>query len=179
MVLFLLYMKAEMEHVESVTLPSDATLCLNVRNPLSDYEVRDKVELNLNETVVQDESDRTPPHHLALKWDGAKKASTLTVLDTAAAKTALKKKKGIPIPGPYTAEVEGDFAPILAVECRGIEPYGNLVGGTFVVASAQGGTTFTGDDVNAPVIEGDWADYDEENDAAVSLSDIMFKWEAA
>jgi hypothetical protein len=176
MVLYLLYMKAELENVESVQLPSDAMLCFNVRNPLSDYEVRDKVEITLNETVAQDESDRTPPHHLALKWDGAKKVSTLTVLDAAAAKTALKKKKGVPVPGPYMADADGDFAPILAVECRGMEPYGGIVGGNFAVTSTNGGPTFAGDDVN--LVEGDWADYDEENDAAVSLSDIVFKWEA-
>ena len=48
--------------------------------------------------------------------------------------------------------------------------------GDFVVTS-EGGTIFTTEDMDL-VSEGDWADYDAENDAPVSLSEVEFKWEA-
>lgn len=176
MVLFLLYMKAEMEGVASVALRGD-NLIINVTNPLSDFEVRENVVVNASEYVEQEEGSREPPHHFALKWEGSKKASTLTVLSKEEAKTALKKKSkkknDALIPGDYDEGHSGDFSPVLAVECRGLEPSG-FVNGEIVVTSS-GGTVFTED---IELSEGDWADYDAENDAPVSLSEVEFKWEA-
>jgi Eukaryotic protein of unknown function (DUF866) len=168
MVLFLLYMKAELENVESISLRYDANLCLSVKNPLSDYEVREKVVMNPSETIEQDEGSRETPHHLALKWDGSKKASILTVLTEAEAKTALKKLKkgsknsGIPPCGKYTADDSGQWRAILALETRGLEPFAffPMGNGDFVVTSS-GGKEFAQD---VDLSEGDWADYDEEND---------------
>lgn len=162
MVLFLLYLKADLENVEAVSLKSDANICINVRNPLSDYEVRDKVVLNLTETVEQEEGAREPPHHFALKWDGQKKASTLVVIqDEAAAKTALKKKKGVEKPRKYGTDDSGNWSPILLVECRGMEPYAFFAMGNDFVVTTTGGKTFAED---VDLSEGDWAEYDEEND---------------
>ena len=82
MVLFLLYMKAELEGVASVALRrSDdddgrsRTIRLHLRNPLSDYEIRENVSVHLTECVEQEQGSREPPHHLSLKWEGSKKAS--------------------------------------------------------------------------------------------------------
>lgn len=161
MVLFLLYLKAELENVGTVSLKPDANICLSVRNPLSDLEVREKVVLNLKETLEQNEGAREPPHHFALKWDGSKKASIATVLDAAAVKTALKKKKGVEVPRDYGADDSGNWAPILGVECRGIEPYAFFSLGDDFVVTSTGGNTFSED---VDLSEGDWAEYDEEND---------------
>jgi Eukaryotic protein of unknown function (DUF866) len=173
MVLFFLCMKAELENVESISLRNDANLCLSVRNPLSDYEVREKVVMNPSELIEQDEGSRESPHHLALKWDGSKKASILTVLNEAEAKTALKKmKKGKnnsstaqPPSGKYTADDSGSWRVLLAVETRGLEPYAffpsmDKNNGDFLITSSSG-KQFTQD---VDLSEGDWADYDEEND---------------
>lgn len=176
MVLFLLYMKADLEGVASVSLRKDADLCLSVKNPLSDYEVRERVVLNPSVAVEQDESSRDDAHHLSLKWDGSKKASTLTVLTEAEAKTALKKKSkkknDALIPGDYTES--GDWKPIMCIECRGLEPTEYFPGDEFVVSSDRG-TLFTEE---IDLSDGDWADYDAEHDAPVSLSQIEFKWES-
>ena len=175
MVLFLLYMKAEMEGVASVALRGD--LIINVKNPLSDFEIREKVVVNASEFIEQNEGSREPPYHFGLKWEGSKKASTLTILLKEEAKAALKKKSKKKndslLPGDYEEGNSGDFAPILAVDCRGLEPT-DLVDGEFIV-TATGGTVFTED---IDLSDGDWADYDAENDAPVSLSNIEFKWEA-
>jgi hypothetical protein len=175
MVLFFLYIKAELEGVESVKLVKDAHLCMDVKNPLSDYEVREKVVFNPSETIEQDEGAREPPHHFQLKWEGSKKASTLTVLEDVAVKTALKKKKKIQPPRDYTADDSGSWVPLMAVECRGLEPSAFFAMGDDFVVTSTGGVEFNSD---VDLSEGDWAEYDEENDAAIGMSDIAFKWEA-
>ena len=60
------------------------------------------------------------------------------------------------------------FLPLIVVAST------DLVDGEFIV-TATGGTVFTED---IDLSDGDWADYDAENDAPVSLSNIEFKWEA-
>ena len=150
-------------------------MCISVRNPLSDFEVREKVVFNPSETLEQDEGAREPPHHFALKWDGSKKASILEALDNAGAKSALKKKKHKgEQPRDVTADDNGSWVPLLLVECRGLEPYAfHPLGNEFVVTS-EGGVKF---ETDVDLGEGDWADYDEENDASVSMSDVTFKFE--
>mmetsp|Transcript_28089 Transcript_28089/g.57544 ORF Transcript_28089/g.57544 Transcript_28089/m.57544 type:complete len:150 (-) Transcript_28089:1767-2216(-) len=149
MVLFLLCIKGELEGVDTLSLIKDANICFSVRNPLSDYETREKIVFNPCETLEQDESDREPPHHFAVKWEGSKKFSTLVVLDADA---------------------------VLAMECRGLEPYEfHALGNEFRVVS-EGGTVF---EEGVDLSEGDWADYDEEHDASVSISDFEAKIIAA
>jgi hypothetical protein len=176
MVLFLLKMKADLENVSSVRIQRDVNLCLSVRNPLSDFETREKVTVNPSETVEQADNSREPPHHLRLTWEGSKKAGTLTVLDDAGARAALKKKKGAELPRDYTDDDTGNFVAILAVECRGLEPYDFLPMGNDFVVTSSGGTELSED---VDLSEGDWTDYDGENDQPVSLSAVEFKWESA
>lgn len=178
MVLFLLYIKTELEGVGSVSLRPDANICISVRNPLSDYEVRDKVAFNLQEFVEKEENSKEPAHQFSLKWEGAKKRSTLIVLDEAATKTALKKKKKFKDEFSYLSylsEQNGNYAPVLAFECRGLEPYAfHCLGDEFIVES-EGGVRFESD---VDLSEGDWAEYDEENDASVSIDQFEVKIEA-
>lgn len=140
---------------------------------MSDYEVRDKVAFGLSETVEQEENSREPPCNFALKWDGSKKRSTLQVLDDPKAALKKKKYKG-ELPRDYVAEDSGNWVPIIAVECRGIEPYSfHPLGDEFLVES-EGGAMFESD---VDLSEGDWGEYDEENDAAVSISEFEAKFE--
>jgi Eukaryotic protein of unknown function (DUF866) len=155
-------------------LRKDSNICVSVRNPLSDYEVRDKVAFSLQETVEQEENTREPPCHFTIKWEGSHKRSTLEVLEDAKAALKKKKYKGEQ-PRDYKSDDSGKWVPILAVECRGMEPYAfHPLGNEFVVES-EGGVKFESD---IDLSEGDWADYDEENDAAISISDFEAKFES-
>jgi hypothetical protein len=177
MVLFLLYMKTEVENVSSIELRPDSHLRISVMNPLSDSETRENVVFNPTETVDQDESSREPPHHFALKWEGAKKPSILRALDASEAATALKKNKKhkLGLPRSYTGDDSGNWVPLLAVECRGLEPYAfKPMKDEFVIVS-EGGVRF---DEDIELGEGEWADYDAENDCPVSLQAIEFKFES-
>ncbi len=185
MVLFVLLIKAELEGIESLSLIKNTNLCFSLRNPLSDYEVREKVVFNPSELLEQDENDREPPHNFALRWEGSKKYSTLSVLhdtdDGGGIKSALKKlsKKGKKrggksgedeyLPRDVTPADNDNFVPVLVMECRGLEPYAfHPMGNEFKITSV-GGTIFEKD---VDLSEGDWGDYDEEHDASVSANDF-------
>lgn len=162
----------------SLSIRPDANICISVRNPLSDYEIREKVAFNLQETVEQEENSREPDHHFALSWEGAKKRSTLIVLDEAATKTALKKKKYKEefTYLTYPSEQSGNFVPVLAFECRGLEPYAfHCLGGDEFRVESEGGAMFESD---VDLSDGDWAEYDEEHDASVSIDKFQTKIEA-
>jgi hypothetical protein len=180
---FVLYIKVtESENIESLTLLEDANLCLSVRNPLSDYEVREKVVFHPQELLEQNDEDRSPPCHFQLTWDGAKKPSTLTYMNVSECKTAFKKtkQKETVLPRSFQGADDNDlWVPLMAVSCRGLEPYAfHPMGQEFKVVSV-GGTTFGNDgDSEGVDLSDDWAEYDEANDQAVGLTGIEFKWEA-
>jgi hypothetical protein len=158
-------------------LRRDAHLRISVSNPLSGDEVREKVVFNPSETVEQEEGAREPPHHFRLKWEGSKKASVLQVLDEKEVASAFKKKKKYKgeKPRSYTGDDNGNWVPLLAMECRGLEPYAfHPMRDEFIITS-EGGCKF---DDEIELGEGDWAEYDADNDVPVSLDEIKFKFEA-
>ena len=156
---------------------------MSIKNPLSDFEIREKVVLNPSEYVDEDDdnnNNREPPCHFKITWEGSKKRSTMEVLSDQAVKTALKKQKkggkkkndGM-IPREMTADDSNSYVPILALECRGIEPYQfHPMGNEFIVIS-EGGTKF---DSDIDLDEGDWADYDADHDISVSISEFESKF---
>ena len=180
MVLYMLMMKAETESIGEITLRKEnVDLRISVRNSLSDWEIRENVIVNPSELEEQnDESSREPPSHFSLRWEGAKKASVLRCLDAKETATALKKKKKYKEGGPraFTADDSNDvWVPILAVECRGLEPYEfNPMKDEFVITS-ENGYVF---DEEIEFEDGEWAEYDAENDCPVSISELAFKFEA-
>uniref|UniRef100_A0A7S0B0E5 Uncharacterized protein n=1 Tax=Minutocellus polymorphus TaxID=265543 RepID=A0A7S0B0E5_9STRA len=180
--LFLLCLKGDLEGVHSICLDRTANICVSVRATNSD-ETREKVVFNPSETLEQEGSDREPAHHFALTWEGQKKKSIIQVLDEAQVKAAMKKKAGkkkgggggseVGQPREITAEDTGEFVPVLALECRGLEPYAfHPMGEEFIVTS-EGGAEFSSD---LTLDEGDWADYDDENDVSVGISEFVSKF---
>ena len=177
MVVFMLFMKAELENISSIQLQKDQNLRLSVKNPLSDYESRDNIIVNPTDFVEQADNSREPDHNFALTWEGSKKKSTLTALTAEQIKTLFKKKKGALLPKEsYSAEDSGKFVPLLAVECRGLEPSAFFPMGEEFTATSEGGYEFDAEAVDFS--EGDWTEYDADNDLPVSVSDIQFMWEA-
>ena len=174
MVLFLLYIKAELENISKVSIKPDANICLSVKNPLSDFEKREKIVID-PQNIIEPEG-REGECHFSLRWEGNKKKCSLKILTKEQVKTALKKKKGISdkIPRELTGD-DTDFVPVLAFECKGLEPYEFHLMGSEITAISEGGVEF--DDVD--LADDDWADYDEENDDPVSISSFQAKIETA
>lgn len=70
----------------------------------------------------------------------------------------------------YTSEQNEQWAPIVELECRGIEPAEPTLFGTKFTATSEGGATF-----NDVSLEDDWADYDAKNDCSVSILEPELK----
>ncbi|KIM26063.1 hypothetical protein M408DRAFT_199463 [Serendipita vermifera MAFF 305830] len=76
---------------------------------------------------------------------------------------------------PYVADSSGQFAPILVIECRGLEFIGFDPQGTWKCKGTDSGTVF--DEVDFE--EGEWTDYDEKASLPVSIMAIESKWTRA
>lgn len=90
-----------------------------------------------------------------VKWPGSKMQSYIKVLETKAGAAE------------YTAEKSGEWVTIANFECRGLEIVSYIPGADFK-AESTGGTIFEAVDLS----EGDWAEYDEENELAVSIMNL-------
>ncbi|KAK7468804.1 hypothetical protein VKT23_003305 [Stygiomarasmius scandens] len=77
-------------------------------------------------------------------------------------------------PKPYSAE-NGQFAPFLKIECRGLEFTGFDPQGIWKCVGAESGTPFTDVDLS----ESEWTDYDEKAALPVGVSEFGSKWSRA
>ena len=191
MVVFVLYVKADLVGIDSVSLVNGTNLCISVRNPLNDYEIREKVVIEASVLEEQepkhpnDHSYREPVCHFAVKWEGDTKRSTIQVLgkteDEAAAATRRTSKKGISkarshstnlvTPRDITAQDSGEFVPMLSLECHGVEPYAfHPMSDEFIVTN-KAGVKFDGPDLSA----GAWNEYDLGS-GTTSISNLEFKF---
>lgn len=157
MVLFVLYVKAELENVETLTAPPLHRWCLDVKEPRGD-ETRKAVFVSDEEAV--DVAGGRGEVHFTLKWPGATKPSQLTVVRD------VKK---------LTREVagadSGEYVPFVGFECRGLEPYAWHPERGYCVVAAGCHTTFEDVDLSE-----DWADYDEEGEQSVGIYNVEWQF---
>ncbi|KAI0652127.1 DUF866-domain-containing protein [Trametes meyenii] len=78
-------------------------------------------------------------------------------------------------PKPYSADANGQFAPFLEVDCRGLEFIGFDPRGIWKCIGAESGTAFSEVDLE----EGEWVDYDEKAAQPVGVSNFESKWARA
>mmetsp|Transcript_22903 Transcript_22903/g.54169 ORF Transcript_22903/g.54169 Transcript_22903/m.54169 type:complete len:182 (+) Transcript_22903:97-642(+) len=180
MVLYMLFVKAETENVGEIRLRTqNVNLRISVSNPLSDWEKRENVIFNPSELEEKEgDSAREPPQNFSITWEGSKKTSVLRYLDDKEAAAALKKKKKYRegVPRAFTGDDgNGAWVPIMALECRGLTPYEFLPMKDEFIITSEKGYRF---DEEVEFEDGEWADYDAENDCPVSVSDLQFKFEA-
>ncbi|KAI9512821.1 DUF866-domain-containing protein [Russula earlei] len=78
-------------------------------------------------------------------------------------------------PRPYSVDANGNFAPFITVDCRGLEFTSLDPRGTWRCTGVDSGTPFT-----EVVLEGgEWVDYDEKAKKPVGISGIEGKWSRA
>ena len=182
MVVFVLYIKADLEGVASVSYVPGTNLCISVRNPLNNYEIRENVVIETDVLLEEPEptknsrndhvAHREPACNFALKWEGATQRSTIQILsmseddaDTPSTNTPSKGKAGKARSNSTTrtvatrnmfAQDSGLFVPILALDCHGVEPYAfHPLGDEFVVTNKAG---FRFDPVDLST--GTWSEFD-------------------
>ncbi|OZJ06913.1 hypothetical protein BZG36_00082 [Bifiguratus adelaidae] len=76
---------------------------------------------------------------------------------------------------PYTAEDSGQFAKMIVIECRGLEPVDFKPEGAWAARGAETNTQFQDIDLT----EDDWADYDEKAELPVGITEIESRFTKA
>ena len=151
----LLSFKADLENVETLHFPADHAWVLGFRDENADE--RRNVVLCTSDSVEIPGSRGSA--NLLLKFPAATTPAAISV--------AASDKHGTTA---YTKS--GEFQPILAVECRGAQPFEWTPTG-FYVAHAPSGTTFDQVDLQ----DGDWCDFDADADCSVGVFNVAWKWE--
>ena len=118
-------------------------------------------EVTVSEQDLQPLEDSRGEAHFVMKWPFSRETAYIKLLPA---------HKGIR--SAVTGENSGSFVPILAMECRNCEPTSWHPSVDFIVRS-NGNTIFDKVDLSSR----DWADYDEENDVPVSITNLEFKIE--
>jgi hypothetical protein len=75
----------------------------------------------------------------------------------------------------YTADANGQFAPFVTLDCRGLEFVGFDPKGEWKCKGAESDTVFSEVDLT----EGEWVDYDEKAALPVGISKIEGEWTRA
>ncbi|KAJ7596944.1 hypothetical protein C8J56DRAFT_918735 [Mycena floridula] len=158
MVFLSLCIKAELENITSLVPSDDFEFFFRVKCS-SCNEVHPKmISLNRNETR---------------EVSGGKGATANFVWRCGLCKRESFAKFDASKSQPYIAE-NGQFAPLLTIECRGLEFIDFDPRGTWKCVGTTG-TVFT----DVELGEGDWTDYDEKAALPVGISDFGSTWNRA
>nr|CCA20819.1 conserved hypothetical protein [Albugo laibachii Nc14] len=153
MVLYLLYVKAELENVESLEMTPET---------LWHLDVSDSTGQDVRKGVVLSEKDVIPiaggrSHaNFVLTWPGAKKASQISIVRDVKNVTR-----------PIQMDDSGQYVPIVGFECRGLEPIAWSPIGDFQIKASRG-SIFRADD-----LRDDWSEFDEDTHLAVGIFDVV------
>mmetsp|Transcript_32516 Transcript_32516/g.69212 ORF Transcript_32516/g.69212 Transcript_32516/m.69212 type:complete len:275 (+) Transcript_32516:172-996(+) len=170
MVLYVLYAKADLEGVTSLSLIPGSDICVSVRNTLTRDQKRERIVIEsseLHQADVPDHEKHRAEHssHFALTWEGEHNRSTIQVIkeddgeEETTGKKKAKKKASIGdniITRDIQPHDDGQFVPILKLECDGLEPYAfHPMGNEFSVINTGGTKVY-----NVDLSTGEWSDYD-------------------
>jgi hypothetical protein len=154
MVRYVVYIKADIEGVSSISISTTEDICISVRNPLNHDEKREKVVLEAAKLITPDvsvhEKHRTEhPYHLALKWEGETRRSTARILfeDEEIQKSMSEEGRGDCFDG---------YLPVMALDCDGLEPYAfHPLGKEFIIVDKA-----RNEHKEVDLSSGDWSAYD-------------------
>jgi hypothetical protein len=179
MVLYVLSIQADLSGVESLSLNQDADICVSVRNPTNQNEIREKVvidptNLQIPEIKAHERHRNEHAFHLAFKWQGEQNQtrSTMRMIregdDTTnkAVAAALHKVRAV------VAADNGHWVPILVLDCDGCEPFAfHPMGNEFVVTD-RAGVVHKDVDLSG----GDWSFFDIGS-GSTSVLNLQAKFE--
>ena len=167
MPIFVLWAKAELDGVASLTYPFPGACWKFDIQQGAGSETREGVIVDPEEThELQDTKNGVA--NFVVKFPGDKKQSYLTFLEPSS--KDLEKKK---INLRSQKADDGDMVPILAMDCRGLEPIKWYPTGPYE-AEAESGVTFD----NVKLDEGDdWCEYDEKSGTSMTVGkDIQYEF---
>ena len=159
MVLLVLYVKAELENVASITFPRNLQWCFDVKDAQSD-ETKEGVFLCAEDVAEVDGSKGDA--NFAMRFPDCKKQCTITFDE-------VKKLCRDTI----TAEDSGEFVPIMGFDCRGLEITKWQPTDGYVVKST-GGTVW--EDVDLGADHDGWFEYCEKCGESVGITELEFEF---
>eukprot|EP01032_Pedospumella_encystans_P009182 gene9182-10836_t len=154
---YVLKIKADLENIKQLIPLPDNHWELTIQSA-DGCDTKEGVTISKGD-VMELEGSRGDANFI-MKWPGNKQQAYIKIVDI----------KGVT--GNYTEDQAGKWITVLGLECRGIVPTAWKVGRDFI-AESSGGHFF--EDVD--LADGDWAEYDEENDASVSVTNVESKVE--
>ncbi|GBF90293.1 hypothetical protein Rsub_02399 [Raphidocelis subcapitata] len=154
---FLLMVKAELEGVASLAPAKGAHFCIDVRESAGSEE---RAGVYVTAADTHDLAGSKGSANFVMKFDKASKHEAyLNVLEI----------KGVT--REITADDSGKFVPVIAFECRGLEPIAYHPEDEWL-AKGAGGVAF--DPVD---LRDDWADFDEKAGEAVSVMGLEARFQ--
>ena len=147
--------------MEEFGAPAEHGWCLDVKEAGGE-EVKQGVFVSRDEEAEIEGSRGTA--NMVMRFAPGSKQCSLTVVDVKGKTNTTR---------PLTAD-DGGMVPIVAFECRGMEPVKWTPTSGYVCRST-GGKAF--DDVD--LTEGEWADYDEDNELPVSIGGVEHEFRVA
>ncbi|KAI0788659.1 DUF866-domain-containing protein [Abortiporus biennis] len=162
MVRLLLSIKAELENVTDLIPSSDEFEYFFQVKCNSCHEVHPKF-VSLNRIEERDVSGgKGNTAHFVWRCSSCKRESSA-------------KFEAANPPKPYSADANGQFAPLVTLDCRGLEFVGFDPRGIWKCVGVESGTKFPEVDLE----EGEWVDYDEKSALPVGVSNIESQWTRA
>ena len=161
MVLYTLYAKADLEGVTSLSLLPTSDICISVQNTTHDQS-REKIVIEtsqLHEADVPEHEKHRDEHssHFALTWEGDKHRSTIRVVFDDVGIDGTKKSKRSAdevVTREMTPADDGQYVPILKLDCDGLKPYAfHPMGKEFVAVKSDGSKA------EVDLSSGEWSDY--------------------
>jgi Eukaryotic protein of unknown function (DUF866) len=158
MVTYTVSMKANQKGVVSLKFVNpDSSICLDVRHPVDQGEVREKIVIDTSEFEAvhwQKQEDNKKhhhdkPHHFALKWSDGSRGSILV--------KQLQPQKNLGLELPKS----GEFVPVLTLQCEHVEPVAFYPLGTEFEVVDSAGVTHASVDLSK-----DWNFYDLSSGSA-------------
>lgn len=156
MPVFLLQIKAQLQNVDLIARPEDCQWCLTLKNSVGE-DVREGVYVSIDEEIELTGSRGTA--NFAMKWEkDSRKEAYLN----------LQHVKGVT--RNYKAEDSGNWVPIIAFECRGLDPIDLSPEDNWNVVTSSGQMI-----ENVDLSEKEYYDVDDKGDE-VSITELEWKF---
>ena len=173
MPVFVAFLKADLENVASLKPKTTGSVwVMDVKNGDSNEE-RKGVSIDAEEEVDLEGSRGVA--NLVIKFADAAEKANCSIITPETYASKYKGKKKFLAALPTSIEASGEWVPFLAFEARGMDITQVHLGGDNFVATATSGAVF---EENLDLSEGDWSDYDEDNELPVSITNIQVKVQA-
>merc|ERR1711934_463972 len=169
-----LFVKADVDGIEAFAPCEDHVWCIDVKNSQGE-EFR--TEVMVDPTNEEDLEGSKGTCNFQLKWEGSRKASYMNFVSNKNVKaeyTAWVFARITQCLQAVDSDDSGCWVPIVAWECRGLEPVKWHPQGNF---TARGTTGTSFDDVDLSNPDG-WDDYDDDAQVPTMIMELEWKFDA-